>query len=64
MIFPRFTTIDWAVCMPSSCSAKDLENELKKIFKGFATNIRVQEQQCSTEIQPNQGEMTPGRIFA
>ncbi|XP_026467405.1 uncharacterized protein LOC113370954 [Ctenocephalides felis] len=64
MIFPRFTTIDWAVCMPSSCSAKDLENELKKVFKGFATNIRVQEQQCSTEIQPNQGEMTPGRIFA
>lgn len=64
MIFPRFTTIDWAICMPVSCKARDLNDALKIIFKGLAIDVRVQEQQCSTEVGQNEEDMTPGRIFA
>lgn len=39
---PRFTTINWGVCVPSSCSPKDVERALSDELSAFNETAGVQ----------------------
>lgn len=49
---PRYSTMNWAVCVPSSCSHNDVELSLKHFIEsytngtGISIEIRVAEEMC------------------
>ena len=49
---PRFSTINWALCVPSSCTFNDVENSLTMYLKNFTLGtgiqfkVRVDEEMC------------------
>jgi hypothetical protein len=34
---PRYSTINWGICVPSSCSAKDVENGLREALQPLSS---------------------------
>ncbi|XP_066603638.1 nose resistant to fluoxetine protein 6 [Prorops nasuta] len=52
---PRFSTINWAVCTPSTCTHKDVEASLRHILSkhanntGFKISVRVDEEMCQVK---------------
>ncbi|XP_065364375.1 nose resistant to fluoxetine protein 6 [Calliphora vicina] len=49
---PRYSLINWGICVPSSCSNKDVEYSVKEILKnmtastGITFKVRVEPQMC------------------
>lgn len=49
---PRYSTMNWAVCVPSSCSHHDVELALKRFIEiqtngtGISVEVRVAEEMC------------------
>ncbi|KAJ0179167.1 hypothetical protein K1T71_004879 [Dendrolimus kikuchii] len=52
---PRFSTLNWGVCVPSPCNPEDVEMVLKDAVKhyqhtsGVAVRVKVDEQDCQVE---------------
>jgi hypothetical protein len=52
---PRFSTINWAICVPSSCSHVDVELAVKYCVNRFTNGtgvdfqIRVEEEMCQVK---------------
>jgi hypothetical protein len=38
---PRFSHINWAVCIPSTCTNKDLENGIKSYFRQYSSSSDI-----------------------
>ncbi|XP_026466957.1 nose resistant to fluoxetine protein 6-like [Ctenocephalides felis] len=45
---PRFASIYWGFCIPSACSAADLEQEIVVQLANVTAKVRVQEKACYT----------------
>jgi hypothetical protein len=54
-ILPRFSAIHWALCVPASCSASDVQVALSDTLQrlaegtGFGFKVRVTDDMCQTE---------------
>ncbi|KAI8439948.1 hypothetical protein MSG28_001399 [Choristoneura fumiferana] len=46
---PRYSSILWGVCIPSSCSSYDLEEELSQRLSGLGISVRVQNTMCTVK---------------
>ncbi|XP_047989519.1 nose resistant to fluoxetine protein 6-like [Leguminivora glycinivorella] len=46
---PRYSSILWGVCIPSSCSSFDLEEELSHRLSGLGISVRVQNTMCTVK---------------
>ncbi|XP_075972637.1 drop dead [Anticarsia gemmatalis] len=46
---PRYSSLLWGVCMPSSCSSFDLEEELSQRLAGLGISVRVHNTMCSVK---------------
>ncbi|XP_013161772.1 PREDICTED: nose resistant to fluoxetine protein 6 isoform X1 [Papilio xuthus] len=46
---PRYSSILWGVCMPSSCSSYDLEEELSQKLSGLDISVRVYNTMCTVK---------------
>ncbi|KAL0272825.1 UNVERIFIED_CONTAM: hypothetical protein PYX00_005653 [Menopon gallinae] len=52
---PRFSTINWGLCIPSVCKAEDLENSIKssldnyKKKSGISFDVKVEDTYCVTK---------------
>lgn len=46
---PRYSSLLWGVCMPSSCSSFDLEDELSRALSDFGMSVRVHKNMCSVK---------------
>lgn len=55
---PRFSTINWAMCIPSGCSHTDVEvllrESLSRFTQGlkFSVQVRVEEDMCQVYQHP------------
>lgn len=53
---PRYSTINWALCVPSSCSHKDVEASVRHYIKTFTNgtginfDVRVEEEMCQVKV--------------
>lgn len=49
---PRFSMINWALCVPDACSAAEVESALKDVVttlvagSGIEMNVRVEQGMC------------------
>lgn len=49
---PRFSTLNWGLCIPNSCSSDDVEIHLKSLAErysngtGFDVEVKVEEEMC------------------
>ncbi|XP_026745777.1 nose resistant to fluoxetine protein 6 [Trichoplusia ni] len=46
---PRYSSLLWGVCIPSSCSSFDLEEELSQRLSGLGISVRVHNTMCSVK---------------
>lgn len=52
---PRFSTINWAVCVPSSCTANDVELVIKDYMTrftdttGLSVKVKVEGEMCQVK---------------
>ncbi|XP_072942215.1 nose resistant to fluoxetine protein 6-like [Epargyreus clarus] len=46
---PRYSSLLWGVCIPSSCSSFDLEEELSQKLSGLGISVRVQNTMCTVK---------------
>ncbi|XP_045459770.1 nose resistant to fluoxetine protein 6 [Melitaea cinxia] len=46
---PRYSSILWGVCMPSSCSSFDLEDELSHRLHDLGISVKVQNTMCTVK---------------
>ncbi|XP_037297265.1 nose resistant to fluoxetine protein 6 [Manduca sexta] len=46
---PRFSSLLWGVCIPSSCSSFDLEEELSQRLSGLGVSVRVHNTMCTVK---------------
>ncbi|XP_014475148.1 PREDICTED: nose resistant to fluoxetine protein 6 [Dinoponera quadriceps] len=52
---PRFSTINWAVCTPASCTTEDVKNSLQHTIEkytaqtGFKITLRVEKNMCQVK---------------
>ncbi|XP_059617040.1 nose resistant to fluoxetine protein 6 isoform X3 [Phlebotomus argentipes] len=69
---PRYSTINWALCVPSACSAADIELSLLEYAKEFTAatridlKVRVEREMCQTrDSQPtiDQNTLIVGGLF-
>lgn len=55
---PRFSTINWALCVPSGCSHTDVEIILRESLANFTQGlrfkmrVRVEEEMCQVYSSP------------
>lgn len=55
---PRFSTINWAMCIPSGCSHTDVETALRESLSNFTqglpfnVQVRVEEDMCQVYQHP------------
>lgn len=55
---PRFSTINWAVCIPSGCTHTDVEVVLRESLSNFTqglrfnVQVRVEEEMCQVYQHP------------
>jgi len=53
--FPRFSAFNWALCVPASCNASDVQVALSDTLQrhaegtGFGFEVRVTDDMCQTE---------------
>lgn len=38
---PKFTTMNWALCLPAACSAKDAERALENALSDYNTTVGI-----------------------
>ncbi|KAL0839331.1 hypothetical protein ABMA28_016070 [Loxostege sticticalis] len=46
---PRYSSLLWGVCIPSSCSSFDLEEELSARLSGLGVSVKVHNTMCSVK---------------
>ncbi|CAG9562958.1 unnamed protein product [Danaus chrysippus] len=46
---PRYSSILWGVCIPSSCNSFDLEDELNQKLSSLGISVRVQNTMCTVK---------------
>ncbi|GBP48278.1 Nose resistant to fluoxetine protein 6 [Eumeta japonica] len=46
---PRYSSILWGVCIPSSCSSYDLEDELSSHLSRFGVEVKVHNTMCTVK---------------
>ena len=52
---PRYSAIHWALCVPASCNASDVQVALSDTLQrhtkdaGFSLKVRVTDEMCQTE---------------
>lgn len=55
---PRFSMINWALCVPSTCTHLDVEHSLGDYVQnltagtGISFELRVEERMCQTNDRP------------
>ena len=56
---PRFSTINWAVCSPASCTSRDIEVSIRHALAkytaptGLKISVKVDEEMCQVQrIEP------------
>ncbi|XP_018398460.1 PREDICTED: uncharacterized protein LOC108776360 [Cyphomyrmex costatus] len=47
---PKFTTFNWALCLPAACSAKDAERALKSTLKDYNGTVGIK---FTVNVDPN-----------
>jgi len=47
---PKFTTINWALCLPAACSAKDAEHALENALKDYNETVGIK---FAVNVDPN-----------
>ncbi|KAG5317256.1 NRF6 protein, partial [Pseudoatta argentina] len=47
---PKFTSFNWALCLPAACSAKDAEYALESILKDYNGNVGIK---FTVNVDPN-----------
>lgn len=47
---PKFTTINWALCLPASCSAEDAARTLESVLKVYNGTVGVK---FTVNVDPN-----------
>ncbi|XP_043256336.1 uncharacterized protein LOC122399606 [Colletes gigas] len=47
---PKFTTMNWALCLPAACSAEDAENVLEQALSYYNSTIGIR---FTVEVDPN-----------
>lgn len=52
---PRFSSINWAICVPSSCSPNDVKKGLAKTVE---TIFKETEFEISLEVEPDMCQMS------
>jgi len=61
---PRYSTINWGICVPASCTAKDVENGLKEVLQPlssvpeFSLALQVDDEMMYTNEPLNPDLMT------
>ncbi|XP_026326406.1 nose resistant to fluoxetine protein 6-like [Hyposmocoma kahamanoa] len=46
---PRYSSILWGICIPSSCSSFDLEEEMSQRLSGLGISVKVHNTMCSVK---------------
>lgn len=46
---PRYSSLLWGVCIPSSCSSFDLEEELNHRLSDLGISVKVHKNMCSVK---------------
>ncbi|KAI5700102.1 hypothetical protein M8J75_014303 [Diaphorina citri] len=68
---PRFSSINWAVCVPSSCSPQDVETSMESTLHKYLANtglkyrVRVDPEMCQIreDFTPTIGTILAGAFF-
>lgn len=66
---PRFSTINWALCIPSGCSHTDVEVVLRETLSNFTqglnfnVQVRVEEEMCQV-YQPTISKVDKNTLYA
>lgn len=47
---PKFTTANWALCLPAACSAKDAERALESALEDYNETIGIR---FTVDVNPN-----------
>ncbi|XP_032678634.1 uncharacterized protein LOC116847600 [Odontomachus brunneus] len=47
---PKFTTMNWALCLPAACSAKDAERALESTLSDYNTTVGIK---FTVDVDPN-----------
>lgn len=47
---PKFTTVNWALCLPAACSAKDAERALESALEDYNGTVGIK---FTVDVDPN-----------